>query len=156
MDEILKCKECGHTIRGNRVISLYRGLITGLWEVFKWCEEKGIHEFEMSDIKHLLGKNEYARFGDLVMFSGLVYKRGKGNYGLNIDRCGAFFAGVEPITIELEKNPVSGELTPKRTALINEIPSLLTFLDDNWRYIAKYRNPLPKYEKSAEQGLFKL
>lgn len=141
-------------IRGNRVISLYKGLVTALWEVFKWCEEKGIHEFEMANIKHLLGKNEYARFGDLVMFSGLVYKKGKGNYGLNIERCGAFFSGVEPIAIELEKNPLSGELTQKRWARINEIPSLLTFLDENWRYIAKYKQPLPKYEKQTEQNLF--
>ena len=156
METVNRCKECGHIVRGNRIISLYSGLITALFDIFKWCEEKGVHEFEMRAVKHILGKNEYARFSDLAMFSGLVYKKGKGNYGLNIDRCGAFFSGVEPITIELEKNPVSGELTPKRTALINEIPSLLTFLDDNWRYIAKYRNPLPKYEKSAEQGLFKL
>jgi len=144
MEEIERCKECGHLLLGLRTIALYKGLITGLFEVLKWCEEKNVHEFEMSEVKHLLGKNEYARFGDLALF-GLVYKRGKGRYGLPIERLGAFFAGDEAIPIELEKDPRTGALTQKRWAKIGDIPSLVSFLDDNWRFVAKYRKPLEPY-----------
>jgi hypothetical protein len=135
---INRCEKCGHQLSGNRVISLFKGLIVGLFEVLKWCEMKNIHEFDMKDIRHLLDKNCYARFGDLALF-GLVYKRGKGLYGLPVERLGAFFAGVDPIAIELEKNPMSGELTQKRWARIGEIPSLSAFLDENKRFIARYR-----------------
>jgi hypothetical protein len=148
MEQFERCEHCGHLITGPRIISLYKGLLTALFDVFKWCEEKGKHEFEMAEVKHFLGKNEYARFGDLVMFSGLVYKRGKGNYGLHMVRCGAFFSGDEPITIEVEKDPRTGLITPKRFAKINQIPSLVSFLDENWRFVAKYRKPLAPYVRT--------
>ncbi len=68
------CPYC-HRIIDKREIAMYAGLAQALWQVFKWCGEKGKHEFKMSEVRHLLGRNEYARFGDWVLFGGLVYKR---------------------------------------------------------------------------------
>ena len=149
MQEFERCEHCGHLITGPRIISLYMGLVVALFDVFKWCEEKEVHEFEMAQVKHLLGKNEYARFSDLALF-GMVYKRAKGSYGLPIARLGGFFAGLDSMPIELEKEPKTGFLTQKRWAKINEIPSLVNFLDQNWQYVARYKKPEPRTPAAQE------
>lgn len=138
------CPNCNHSHTiSEREIGLYKGMIESLWRVVLWCEQKVQHEFEMSDIKHLLGKNEYARFGDWVHFGGLVYKRGKANYGLNLPRCHEFFAGKRPIPQSVYKNPVTREFLQGRLVTVREIPSLVKFLDENRQYIATYRDPQP-------------
>ena len=133
---------CGHEHNINeRVISMYTGLVIVLWRVMRWCEEKNIHEFQMRDIRHLLGRNEYARFGDLVLFGGLVYKLEKASYGLHIPRCREFFAGKRAIPRFVLKNPTTREITPMETAFINDMPNLYEFLDENKQYLAMYQEP---------------
>ncbi len=95
------------------------------------------------DVKHLLGRNEYARFGDWVYFGGLVYKGSKADYGLNMERCAEFFAGRRQIPRSVFKNPVTRAITPGEYAYIYQIPNLVEFLDENELYIARYRDPQP-------------
>lgn len=133
--------ECGHkhTI-SEREIALYSGMVSALWRVFKWCEEKQKYEFSRKDVKHLLAnENDSARFGDWVLFGGLVYKEGKGRYGLNLHRCGEFFAGRYMIPSRVWKNPVTGQITQGQDVTIDRIPNLLKFLDQNQEYVARYR-----------------
>ena len=104
------CEKCGQCT-SEREIALYRGLVTALWRVYKWCRQKGVHEFIRKDVKHLFtNENDTARFGDWVLFGGLVYKKGKGHYGLNLERCNDFFSGELAIPTRLWKNPVTGEI----------------------------------------------
>lgn len=140
---------CGHkhTV-SQREIALYRGMVTALFSVMRWCEQTGRHEFQMSEIRHLLDKNEYARWGDWKMFGGLVYtpyktEENKAHYGLNIPRCKSFFAGEITIPSRIYKNPVTGELTPADPKHITQIPHLGDFLNKNNQYIAVYRSPQP-------------
>jgi len=133
---------CGHIHQVNeRVISMYAGLITALWHVVRWCEEKRVHEFQTKSVKHLLGKNEYARFGDWVFFGGLVYKHGKALYGLHLPRCHDFFAGKSQIPRVVYKNPMTRQITPGELCYIHQFPNLIAFLDANEQYIAIYREP---------------
>lgn len=105
-----------------------------------WCEEKGVHEFDRKDIKHLFkSENDTARFGDLVMFGGLVYKEGKSHYGLNMERCDAFFKGIYKIPTVIWKNPVTRELRLEDYKTINEIPSILKFLNEDMQFMVRYR-----------------
>lgn len=147
------CSSCGHKhALGAREIGLYKGMVTALWEIMHWCESKGRHEFDIKEVKHLMGKNEYARFGDWKLFGGLVYspssidgiRQGKGQYGLNLERCREFFAGKRMIPQVVHKNPATGEITPGKHAYAHQIPSLLKFLDQNAQYIAIYQNPIPQ------------
>jgi len=134
---------CGHKHQVNeREIGIYKGLVISLWEVMKWCEEKEVHEFNMKSVRHLLGKNEYARFGDWVLFGGLVYKHGKGLYGLNLSRCREFFAGQYQIPRVVYKNPLTRQSTPGERVYIHQLPCLSQFLDQNNQYIATYREPV--------------
>ncbi len=134
-----RCPTCGR-ITSEREITLYRGLIQALFRVFMWAGKKGIHEFSRKDIKHLFAnENDTARFGDLVFFGGLVYKPRKGRYGLNLERCEAFFDGRYEIPIVVIKNPVTGEIRKEDYRPIGGIPSILELLDQDMEYVARYR-----------------
>lgn len=136
----ITCPHCG-SVLSEREIAMFDGLVVALWNVFKWCESNNRHEFKRKEIKHLFdGENQTARFGDWVMFGGLVYKpNGKGSYGLNMERCQHFFAGELEIPTSIWKNPVTKELRKEDYRFIHEIPSLRAFLDENRMYIARYR-----------------
>jgi len=134
-----KCPHCGSII-SRREISIYRGLIFALAKVYKTCKKDGTHEFEMKDIKHLLGHNNYARFGDLVMFGGLVYKRGRAKYGLNMERCEDFFAGRTTMPTRILKDPVSKQIEVIEYKDITGIDDLVKFLDESGLYAPKYED----------------
>lgn len=116
--------------------------MVALWEVYKWAIEHGVHEFERKDIKHLFkNENDSARFGDWVMFGGLVYKHKKAHYGLNMERCDEFFKGKYQIPTVIWKNPVTGELRKEDYRFIEGIPSIMKYLDTDRSYITRYRTP---------------
>ncbi len=135
------CPTC-HRPVNCREIALYHGLISALWRVFKWCEKNNIHEFQRKEVKHLfLNENDTARFGDLVFYGGLVYKSGKGHYGLNMERCNNFFAGIYEIPTLIIKDPLSEELRKENYCTIKKIPNILTLLNEDREYIVRYREP---------------
>lgn len=135
-----RCPTCGR-ITSDREIALYRGLVEALWRVFKYCELKGVHEFNRRDIKHLLrNENDTARFGDLALF-GLVYKNGKGRYGLPVARLEDFFAGRYQVPTKLWKSSQTGELRKEDYRTIGQIPTILALLNEDREYVARYQNP---------------
>jgi hypothetical protein len=135
---IEKCPTCGQSVN-TRQISLFKELIIGLLRVWAWCNQNDRHEFTRKEVKHLFkSENISARFGDLVYFGGLVYKQGKGNYGLNMERMSQFVAGRYAIPTVVCKNPLTKEITHGEKKTINDIPSLKKFLDENGEYISKY------------------
>lgn len=149
-----KCPTCHQNI-SERKIALYSGLVTALWKVYKWAVfGKGVHEFTRKDIKHLFtNENETARFGDWVMFGGLVYKKGKASYGLNKQRCEEFFSGKIKIPSAVWKNPVTQELTPVDYKSVNEMPNILKFLDSDGVFISRYRKN-KAFQEVGVQPLF--
>ena len=60
-------------------------------------------------------------------------------YGLNIERCEEFFAGKRSVPTIVIKNPVTNEVRTLAYKLINEIPSILEFLNEDMEYVARYR-----------------
>ena len=136
------CVTCGQSVN-EREITLYSGMVSDLWKVLKWCEERNTYLFQRKDIKHLFrNENSTARFGDWVNFGGLVFKSEKGHYGLNIERCRDFFAGSYQIPKSVYKNPLTKEITAGERVYINQIQNLTAFLDENRQYIARYREPV--------------
>jgi hypothetical protein len=145
-----KCPNCGHRV-ARREISLYKGLYEALVKVYQWCKENKTHTFKMHDIRHLIGQINYTRFGDWVYFGGLIYKEGKANYGMNIERTEDFLFGSKIIQISGWKDPITGEFTPARWGNKKDIPGLQEFLDDNGLYRAKYTTaPISLFDKGTE------
>jgi hypothetical protein len=132
-----RCQYCHHII-DKREIAMFAGLVKALWKVYTWCQEKGIHEFKMNQVREMLGRNEYARFGDWVLFGGLVYKTGKAYYGLNMERCDKFFANELEIPSKIWKDPITGELEKVDYRRVTGMPKLLQFLNQDMEYQAKY------------------
>ena len=132
-----RCPHCGQVI-DKREIALYKGLVEALAEVYKWNREKGVHEFKMRDIRHLIGQVNYARFGDWVFFGGLVYKNEKAHYGLNMERCREFFAGRSTIPTRVWKDPMTGEIEKCDYRTVRDIPGVVEFLNEKGLYEAKY------------------
>jgi len=135
---------CGHKHNINdRNVVMYKGLVEALFKVFRWCEKNGKNEFKIKDTRHLYDQPTYSRFHDWEKFGGLVYKKKKGEYGLNMDRCKRFFAGQLKIPRVIYVNPITKAERPGELVTIHEMPYLGEFLDDNNQYIAKYSNPQP-------------
>ena|ERR1700686_3058107 len=132
-----RCGLCGHII-SKRQISLYSGMIKTLYQVFKWCEQKGIHEFKTAQVKHLFDLNSSARFGDLVYFGGIVYKTKKAHYGLNMQRCDQFFRGQYNIPEYVVKNPITGTVEQGPDITIGQVPHLSKFLNEDNEFQARY------------------
>lgn len=138
-EEIQFCPTCGHII-SQREISLYKGIMITLWKVFAWCKKNNRHEFERKDIKHLFTtENDTARFGDLVLFGGLVYKNKKASYGLNIERCEQFFLNKIKIPTRGWKDPMTGKISFEDERSLSDFPELKNLLDEDQMYISNYR-----------------
>lgn len=135
---IERCEHCGSII-SEREIGLYTGMVSALWRVFNWCKTNNVYKFNRKDVKHLFrNENDTARFGDWVMFGGLVFKEGKAHYGLNMQRCELFFANRYSIPKRLYKNPITNAIRVPEYTTIRGIPKLTAFLDSDGDYIARY------------------
>jgi hypothetical protein len=135
---IERCDHCGSVV-SKREIVIFKSLIYSLWTVYKRCIEMGINNFSMKEIRDLLGRNEYARFGDLVLFGHLVTKEGKARYRLNMELCEKFFANKLFIPIKILKDPVTGKIEIKDLGKIGDIPKLKDLLDKDQMYITTYQ-----------------
>jgi len=79
----------------------------------------------------MLCKNNYARFGDLVRFGGIVYKtkdddgnKVKAKYGLNMKRAKEFFSGQREIPVQITLNQITNEIIDSHYVKVNDFPTL--------------------------------
>lgn len=114
-------------------------LVVALIKVFKWCENRGVHEFTMKDVRELLGEVSYTKFSDWVYFGGLVYKNKRAHYGLNRERVIDFITGKSKIQTLAIKDPLTKEITYEDYRTINEVANLAEHLDAEGEFIARYR-----------------
>jgi len=158
------CPTCGQSVN-EREIVLFEELVRALFQVWLWAKKRGIHEFSRRDIKQFLtNENISARFGDWVLFGGLVYhpNHQKGEYGLNIPRCDEFFAGFRAIPTVAYKNPLTGVIRYEEPKKLGQIKKLRSFLTENYEFIVKYREEyeaekmkIDSSEKTTEQKDYK-
>ena len=134
------CPLC-HSNIADRNVSLYKELIDSLYQIYIWCGKNKKHEFETKEITGYLDKNNYARFGDLVRFGGLVYKPkdSKGEtrkawFGLNMKRTKEFFAGIREIPAQITLNQITGEIIDSHYVKIGDFPVLSNFIKANGLY----------------------
>lgn len=136
------CPFCERRI-ADREESLYRELIVDLAKVYRWCGEHKRHEFEMSDIRHLLSKVNYTRFGNLDHYGGIVYKpdktgpKNKGDFGIHMARAKEFFEGTRDIPIKRTVSLITGQTIAEVRGYVFDIPRLVDFLDENGIYDPK-------------------
>ncbi len=146
-NEIKACPYCGASIK-DRKVALYKGLIDSLYKVYCWCGKNKKHEFETKEIRHLLGRNEYARFGDLVRFGGIVYKpkidgeSEKALFGINMARAKEFFSGQREIPLQIILDQISGEIVDEIRGKVGDFPELSAFIKTNGLY--DYEMPIQK------------
>lgn len=134
------CK-CGHKhIVDKREIALFDGMGEALARVYKWCKEKGRHEFQRKEIEHLLlDVNQKARFGDWVFFGGLAYKgEKKGDWGINMKECEKFFCNKKMIATRILKDPITKQIEKFDYKYMKDIPKLYEYLDENKLYDPNY------------------
>lgn len=134
------CPFCNAHIE-DRVESIYAELIASLYRVMRWCEQKGKHEFKMTDIRHLLGQINYTRFGNLVHYGGVVYpiknedgKRMRGHFGLNMERAMEVFANQRAFPLAKTYDMITGECIAETCVFVKDMPSLKQFIDSEGVY----------------------
>lgn len=145
-NDIGLCPCCNRNIK-DRKIALFKGLMNALYQVYCWCGKENKHEFETKEIKHLLGKNEYARFGDLIRFGGILYKpesgtNNKAHFGINMKRAKDFFHGKSQIPIQITIEQFTGKIVNEVRGSILDIPELYAFLNEDGMY--DYEKDIPK------------
>lgn len=130
-----------HSNVEDRNVSLYKELIDALYQIYIWCGKNRRHEFETKEITQFLGKSDYARFGDLVRFGGLVYKpkdqygeTRKAWFGLNMARAKEFFSGVREIPVQITLNQLTGEIIDSHYVKVGDFPKLSNFIKANGLY----------------------
>jgi len=129
------CPVCGANIK-DRTVTLYKGLMRDLYKVYLYLLKNGKHEFNIKEVKGLLGKNEYARFGDLVRFGGVIYKPSeqKGLFGMNMERAEGFFKGTYRIPLQIVLNQITNKIESSTYATIRDFPELKALLTVDGRY----------------------
>lgn len=144
------CPCCGANVK-DRVITIYKELVEALYRVYRWCGEKQRHEFKMTDIKHLMDKSDYARFGDLIRCSGGIVYRPQdeegnihnGIYGMNMERAADFFHGRRPIPMQTILNQVTNQRLETHQVMVHELPRLYDLLQKDGFYAPEnYKLPL--------------
>ena len=135
-----QCPLCHSSIQ-DRKVTLFNELIDVLYHVYCWCGKNKVHEFKTSDIKHMLDKNCYARFGDLVRFGGLIYRpknddneSEKAWFGINMGRAKEFFAGQREIPLQITLNQMTNEILESNYAKVNDFPSLAELINEQGLY----------------------
>ncbi len=159
-NDIKKCPVCHGNIQ-DRAISIYDGLVKSLYEIYRWCGSKKIHEFSMKDVKHFLSKNDYARFNDLIKLSnGAVYRQTvddkilKGYYGLNMSRLKEFYQGERQMKIQIIKDQITNETVAETLVYYWELPKLYEYLDANGIFDHERIMPVPNaFDKTGHRKL---
>ena len=132
------CPTCGQSVN-EREISLFKGMVTALYEVWQWAEQHNITEFTRRDIKHLFkDENQIARFGDWLLF-GLLSSEQKGHYKISLNRCRLFFAGKAQINATLYKDPIARTIRGENPKYVHDIKGIAEFLDENDEFIVQYK-----------------
>jgi len=135
------CPCCGRQI-GERQVTLYSGMVSLLWRIFDYLFQNGRNEISRKEIRQFIeSENDTARLGDWKYFGGLVEKKEKGTYRLDMRKCREFFIGQLSIPTLIWKVTGKDEFDCDNYKTIDEIKSLSSFLDDNGKYISLYRIP---------------
>lgn len=133
-NHLKRCPLC-HSNIADRKVALYKELVDALYKVYVWCGKNRIHEFETKDIKGFLDKSNYARFGDLVRFGGIVYKptgddgeTHKASFGINMSRAKEFFSGQREIPVQITLNQITNEIIDAHYVKIGDFPKLINLI----------------------------
>lgn len=140
---VKRCPTCNHIV-DDRVLRLNQTLITALFRVWRWCEDKGRFRFDRKEIAHLLtGETMVATFGDLMYFGGILYRPegGKrGEWAINRERAMLFFANKNSIYTRIVFDRVTNEIIEKTEPLfLRQIPKLTEFLDKDYKFMPEYQ-----------------
>jgi len=135
------CECCGHVLN-DREITFYSGLIPLLMDLYKYCKEKGVRNFTRKEVGHLIrNASQSARFGDLVYFSGMLYKSNKGHWGMNRERVEGFLFGKEKISSGVIIDGVTKKIIAhKEPKYLSQLLNEKVDLDEHGNFIAKYYN----------------
>lgn len=128
---------------GVREIQIFAELIHSVWAINQYLRRRGGgSQFTRKEVNHILkGYNVTARFGDMVMFGGLLYKEGKGHWGMNMERCAEFFRGELAIPVTILKDRKTGEIVGHEGySTVHQIPKLGDLLNSDAEYVTHYRN----------------
>lgn len=162
-NQVRLCPLCNANM-ADRKVTLYKELVDSLYDVYCWLGERQRHGFEMKEIKHLLGKNEYARFGDLVRFGGIVYKpkdedgeTKKAEYGMNMKRAKSFFGGEYQIPLQITLNQITNEIIDEVRVSVRDFPKLIELIRKDGLYdYEKNTFRLPPTKEEYEKSLYEL
>lgn len=133
------CPTCGQSVN-KREISLYKGLVSGLYRVWRYCEEHDTWTLNMKTIREVLGQVDYSRFNDWKRFEPEMVWGKRSEYNFNKGLMRQSFTGRRQVCVRMLKDPLTDTLDRVEFDYLRNVPSLVGFLDDNEQFIAQYRD----------------
>lgn len=132
------CPFCNSHIE-DRTETLYKELILALNRVMGWCKIKGRNEFEMLEVKDLMDKSAYSRWGNLIHYEVGVAKYHNGNkevFRLDIPLVEDIFKNRRTFIVKRKVNMITKETIQgsQKRKYLKEISTLKDFLDDYGNY----------------------
>lgn len=144
-NELHDCPFCSSPIHDVGTIFNSRIVRDCLFPLVKWCERTGKHEFDISTVKHLIDKTQYANLNHLVYTDGIMYrptnpKTGKPYtskiYGIHLERAHEFFRGERKALVRRVRSRFTGERVEEEWAFIGDFPNIHEFLDEYGNYVS--------------------
>lgn len=154
---------CGHVHTISlQSVTITKQMVGAMIDVFKWCEEKGIHEFKRKEISHITlrhGSHVNSNWGYVSWLTGIFYHPDgkKGSWGIHRGRMIEFMHGIRKICVSATIDPTKPKGDPNRKkmiryATINQIPNISELLDAEGDFIVKYERPAVIPEDALEIG----
>jgi hypothetical protein len=142
-NELKHCPFCSNPIADTTTSFTDHTAVRVLWELARWCRSKGRHEFDVSEVKDLLDKTQYANLNHLDRFAGIVYRPINPKtrkpytskwYGIHTQRADEFFRRERKAPIQITYNRFTGERMAVTEGYVNEFPKIKEFLDADGSY----------------------
>lgn len=132
------CPFCNSHIE-DRTETLYKELIVALYRVVQWCKYNNKSEFEMLQVKDLMDKSAYSRWGNLIHYEVGVAKYNNGNkevFRIDIPLLEDIFKNRRTLIVKRKVNMITKETIKgsEKRVYLKEMAVLKDFLDSYGNY----------------------
>lgn len=137
------CPHCGQTIN-RREITPTKIMVKALIEILTYCKTNKKTKFTREEIRpyilHMGSETITATFGNWIYFgAGMIFKEGKGNWGLNIERVEKFLKGDWIIPLKVAKKGKSNDIEVLESGTVWKIKGVQELMTPEGQFPIFYR-----------------
>lgn len=142
-NDLENCPFCSQPIADTKITYTEETAKKAIEILLAWCDEKGRHEFKISEVKHLIDHTQYANLNHLVSFGGVVYRPWNDRlhkpyssiwYGIHRGRALEFLRGERKIPVQIKRNRFTRERVGTAEGDRGDLPHVSDLVDSDGKY----------------------